>query len=142
VPDEGILAALQLASLRGVDVRILIQDEPDHLLVYLTAFAYFQEVEDTGVQFYRYTKGFMHQKAMLIDDNVSAIGTANFDNRSFRLNFEITVIVVDRNFNNAVEQMFLDDFNNSSIMESGSYATKPFWFRLAVRLANLTSPML
>jgi cardiolipin synthase len=79
---------------------------------------------------------------ILIDDSVSGIGTANFDNRSFRLNFEITAIVVDREFNNEVEQMFLDDFQNSSIMESGAYATKPFWFRLAVRLANLTSPML
>jgi cardiolipin synthase len=142
VPDEGIVAALQLAGLRGVDVRILIPDEPDHLLVYLAAFAYFQEAEDTGVQFYRYTKGFMHQKAMIIDDSVSAIGTANFDNRSFRLNFEITAIVVDREFNEEVEQMFVDDFNNSSIMEKGAYASQPFWFRLAVRLANLTSPML
>jgi len=142
VPDEGIVAALQLAGLRGVDVRILIPDEPDHLLVYLAAFAYFQEAEDTGVQFYRYTKGFMHQKAMLIDDSVSAIGTANFDNRSFRLNFEITALVVDREFNEEVEQMFVDDFNNSSIMEKDAYASKPFWFRLAVRLANLTSPML
>ena len=142
VPDEGIMAALQLAGLRGVDVRILIPDEPDHLLVYLAAFAYFQEAENTGVQFYRYTKGFMHQKTMLIDDNVSAIGTANFDNRSFRLNFEITAMIVDGDFNREVEQMFLEDFNNSSIMESGAYANKPFWFRLAVRLANLTSPML
>ncbi len=142
VPDEGIMAALQLAGLRGVDVRILIPDEPDHLLVYLAAFAYFQEAEDTGVKFYRYTKGFMHQKTILIDDSVSGIGTANFDNRSFRLNFEITAMVVDREFNKEVEQMFLDDFHNSSIMESGAYATKPFWFRLAVRLANLTSPML
>jgi cardiolipin synthase len=142
VPDEGIVAALQLAGLRGVDVRILIPDEPDHLLVYLAAFSYFQEAEDTGVQFYRYTKGFMHQKAMLIDDSVSGIGTANFDNRSFRLNFEITALIVDHEFNKEVEQMFLDDFSNSSTMEDGSYDTKPFWFKLAVRLANLTSPML
>jgi cardiolipin synthase len=84
----------------------------------------------------------MHQKTMLMDDSVSGIGTANFDNRSFRLNFEITEMVVDRDFNKEVEQMFLEDFNNSSIMESGAYANKPFWFRLAVRLANLTSPML
>lgn len=142
VPDEGIAAALQLAGLRGVDVRILIPDEPDHLLVYLAAFAYFQGAEDTGVKFYRYNKGFMHQKTMLIDDSVSGIGTANFDNRSFRLNFEITAMVVDREFNKEVEQMFLDDFQNSSIMEDGAYSTKPFWFKLAVRLANLTSPML
>ena len=84
----------------------------------------------------------MHQKTMLIDDSVSGIGTANFDNRSFRLNFEMTAMIVDRDFNKKVEQMFLDDFQNSSIMKSGAYSTKPFWFKLAVRLANLTSPML
>ena len=142
VPDEGIMAALQLAGLRGVDVRILIPDEPDHLLVYLAAFSYFQQAEDSGVQFYRYTKGFMHQKTMLIDDSVSAIGTANFDNRSFRLNFEITAIIVDRAFNTEVQAMFLEDFENSRKMDQGELAQKPFWFKLAVNLARLTSPVL
>ena len=88
VPDEGVIAALQLAALRGVDVRILIPDMPDHLAVYLAAYSYFDEVEQTGVRFYRYTDGFLHEKAMLIDDKAATIGTANFDNRSFRLNFD------------------------------------------------------
>ena len=142
VPDEGIIAALQLAGLRGVDVRILIPDEPDHLLVYLAAFSYFQQAAHSGVQFYRYTKGFMHQKTMLIDDGVAAIGTANFDNRSFRLNFEITAIIVDRELNTEVEAMFLEDFGNSRQMNLGELAQKPFWFKLAVSLARLTSPVL
>jgi cardiolipin synthase len=64
------------------------------------------------------------------------------NNRSFRLNFEITDLIVDRECNEEVEQMFADDFQHSSIMERGAYSTKPFWFKLAVRLANLTSPML
>ena len=142
VPDEGIITALQLAGLRGVDVRILIPDKPDHLLVYLAAFSYFQQAANTGVQFFRYTKGFMHQKTMLIDDSVSAIGTANFDNRSFRLNFEITAIIVDREFNTEVEAMFLEDFANSRKMKRGELAQNPFWFKFAVNLARLTSPLL
>jgi len=142
VPDEGVLAALQLAGLRGVDVRILIPDEPDHLLVYLAAFSYFQQAEKSGVKFYRYTKGFMHQKTMLVDDNVSAVGTANFDNRSFRLNFEITAIILHDQFSAEVEQMFREDFENSRLMRAEEVAEKPFWFKLAVRLARLTSPML
>ena len=142
VPDEGILSALQLAGLRGVDVRILIPDKPDHKLVYLAAFSYFREAAKSGVKFYRYTKGFMHQKAMLVDDAVSAIGTANFDNRSFRLNFEITAIVIDEEFNDRVEQMFVEDFANSRIMEDDELEKKPVWFRFLVRLARLTSPML
>lgn len=142
VPDEGIISALQLAGLRGVDVRILIPDEPDHKLVYLAAFSYFRQAGKSGVKFYRYTKGFMHQKAMLVDDDVSAIGTANFDNRSFRLNFEITAMITDDDFNTEVERMFLEDFANSRIMQPDELASKPFWFRFLVRLARLTAPML
>lgn len=142
VPDESIIAALQLAGMRDVDVRILIPDESDHKLVYLAAFSYFEEVGRSGVKFYRYTKGFMHQKTMLVDDDLSAVGTANFDNRSFRLNFEITAMIVDRKFNSEVERMFLEDFANSRLMEPAEADEKSFWFRLLVRLARLTSPML
>jgi len=142
VPDESIIAALQLAGMRGVDVRILIPDEPDHKLVYLAAFSYFEQAGRSGVKFYRYTKGFMHQKTMLVDDDLSAVGTANFDNRSFRLNFEITAMITDHDFNREMEQMFLEDFANSRLMEPDELAEKPYLFKLLVRLARLTSPML
>jgi cardiolipin synthase len=142
VPDEAVIAALQLAGLRGVDVRILIPDEPDHLLVYLAAFSYFDEAGSTGVKFYRYTEGFLHEKVMLVDHNTAAVGTANFDNRSFRLNFEITAFVADQDFAAEVEQMFLDDFAASREMQTGDFADRSFWFKLAVRLARLTAPVL
>ena len=141
VPDESLIVALQLAGLRGVDVRILIPDKPDHLLVFLAAYSYFDEAGRTGVKFYRYTGGFLHEKAMLIDDSVASIGTANFDNRSFRLNFEITAAISDPAFAIEVEQMFEHDFSHSRLMEEGEYDRKPWWFRLGVRLARLTSPI-
>jgi cardiolipin synthase len=141
VPDRSVIVALQLAGLRGLDVRILIPDNPDHLLVYLAAYSYFDEAGQTGVQFYRYTKGFLHEKAMLIDDGVATIGTANFDNRSFRLNFEITVAISDPAFIAQVEKMFVDDFSDARMMEEGEYDRKPWWFRFGVRLARLTSPI-
>ena len=142
VPDEAVMAALQLAGLRGVDVRILIPDEPDHLLVYLAAFSYFAEAGSTGVKFYRYTEGFLHEKVMLVDHNTASVGTANFDNRSFRLNFEITAFVGDETFAAEVEQMFLKDFAASREMQPGDYADRSFWFRFAVSLARLTAPIL
>jgi cardiolipin synthase len=141
VPDEAVVAALQLAGLRGVDVRILIPDNPDHMLVYLSAFSYFKEAGHTGVKFFRYEDGFMHGKAMLIDDHVSAVGTANMDNRSFRLNFEVTAFVGDTTFASEVERMFLDDFANSRQMEPADYEDRSFWFKLAVQLARLTAPV-
>ena len=140
VPDEGVMNALRLAALRGVDVRILIPDEPDHLLVYLTAFHYYEEMKDSGITFYRYTEGFMHGKSMLTD-NAGAVGTANFDNRSFRLNFEITAFFVDPEFRKKVEAMFEEDFRNSRLMTPADLEDKPFWFRPAVRAARLTAPV-
>jgi len=141
VPDDAILSALQLAVLRGVDVRILIPDKPDHLLVFLTAYTYFEEVAQTGVRFFRYTDGFLHEKVMLIDEDVSTVGTANFDNRSFRLNFEITGIVKDRDFASGIEKMFIDDFSHSREMTREDISSMSFGFRLATRFARLTAPI-
>jgi cardiolipin synthase len=141
VPDEGIMAALQLASLRGVDVRILIPDVADHTLIYLAAFTYFDEARAAGVQFYKYTGGFLHQKVVLVDDLAAAVGTANFDNRSFRLNFEITALVGDSTFVDEVDRMFESDFAQSRIVGPEEFSGRPFWFRLAARLARLTSPI-
>ncbi|MGB8332197.1 MAG: cardiolipin synthase [Polyangiales bacterium] len=141
VPEHAVTVALQLAGLRGVDVRILIPDGPDHILVYLAAYSYFDEAGQTGVKFYRYQDGFLHEKVMLIDEDVATVGTANFDNRSFRLNFEITAAISDRTFASKVERMFEDDFRRSRRMEQGEYDRKPWWFRLGVRLARLTAPI-
>jgi cardiolipin synthase len=139
VPDDAVLTALQLARLRGVDVRILIPDRPDQLLVYLAAYTYFDQVD---VPFFRYTEGFLHQKVMLIDDDVAAIGTANFDNRSFRLNFELTALVSDPEFVERVEAMLEADLARSRRMEPGELAAKPWYFRLGARVARLMSPIL
>ncbi len=141
VPDDAIVSALQLAGLRGVDVRILIPDMPDHLAVYLAAFSYFDEASLTGAEIHRYTDGFLHAKMMLVDDAISTIGTANFDNRSFRLNFEITAVVHNEEFASKVEKMFITDFSNSRKMTKADIDEKSFWFKLGVRLARLTSPI-
>ena len=141
VPDDAVVAALQLAGLRGVDVRILIPDEPDHLGVYLAAFTYVEDASRTGVRFYRYTAGFLHQKVMLVDDRVATIGTANFDNRSFRLNFEITAVVVDEVFAAEVEAMLEEDLAQAEPMLPEALSQRPFWFRFAAAVARLTAPV-
>jgi cardiolipin synthase len=142
VPDDAIVQALQLAGLRGVDVRILIPEKADSTLVTLAAYSFFTEVKAAGVKIYRYQDGFLHGKVMLIDDNVATVGTANFDNRSFRLNFEITTVVFDADFAGNVERMFQNDFSSSRLMEQDEYDKKPYWFKLAVRTARLTAPIL
>ena len=142
VPDDAIVQSLQLAALRGVDVRILIPEVSDSVFVKLAAYSYFEQIKATGVRFYRYQDGFLHEKTFLIDDTVAAVGTANFDNRSFRLNFEITAVVVDESFAADVADMFERDFGRSRLMEPGEYEEKPYLFKIAVRLARLAAPVL
>lgn len=141
VPDEQLMSALQLAALRGVDVRILIPENPDQKLVYYSSFSYLQEAESVGVRIFRYTKGFLHQKVMLIDDRAAAIGTANFDNRSMRLNFEVTMLLVDEGFAGEVEAMLQEDFSHSREVAATEYTQAPLWFRLVVRVARLLAPI-
>ena len=77
----------------------------------------------------------------MIDDDISAVGTANFDNRSFRLNFEIMAVVADPAFAVEVEQMLLADMENSVEMQPDDLEKKSFWFKLGTRLARLTAPI-
>jgi cardiolipin synthase len=142
VPDIHVIAALQLAALRGVDVRIMLPAKPDQLLVYLASFSYLQELEDVGVKIYRYQPGFLHQKTLLVDDRWSAVGTANLDNRSFRLNFEITILVEDGGFAGEAAEMFEQDFANCRIAEADDLKNRSLLFKIGVRVARLMSPLL
>jgi cardiolipin synthase len=142
VPDESVVSALQLAALRGVDVRILLPEKADHKLVYLAAFSYFHETIDNGVKLYRYGKGFLHQKVMLVDDQLAMVGTANFDNRSFRLNFEITMVFADKECNAALSNMLEKDFADSKTVTTDDYDKRSMIFKLLVRISRLFSPIL
>jgi cardiolipin synthase len=141
VPDEGVLTALQAAAIRGVDVRILIPERADHLLVWLSAFSYFEESIPYGVRIFRYQRGFLHQKVMLVDHRLAAVGSANLDNRSFRLNFEITGFSPDPAFVDAVARMLEADFEASVEARVEDFSAKPFLFRAACRVARLMAPI-
>ncbi len=141
VPDEQFITAVQLAALRGVDVRILVPKRSDSLLVGLSIWSYLEELEEVGVEFYQYTRGFMHQKVTLIDDRACTIGTANFDNRSFRLNFEITMAVADENLASQVCKMLEADFADAQRITASDLRARSFAFRFAVRAARLASPV-
>jgi cardiolipin synthase len=142
VPDDSLLTALKLASIRGVDVRILLPDRPDHFWVYYCAFSYYKEMQTVGVKFYRYQPGFMHQKVMLIDDAIASVGTVNLDNRSFFLNFEASVFVTSQPFIHNVEQMLLKDLKECRLVDHSEGEEQPLWLRFTARIARLLSPVL
>lgn len=142
VPDRGIIAALQLAALRGVDVRVMIPDRPDGPVVGMANWSFTRELMPAGVAVYRYEPAFMHQKVLLLDRELAGIGTANFDNRSFRLNFEVTALVHDASFCDEVEAMLETDFTRSRRVTAEELAAKPFWFPFAIAAARLMAPVL
>ena len=142
VPDEGIMTALALAALRGVDLRIIIPEKSDNPLVDLAARYYANQLAGPGVRFYRYTDGFPHQKVLLVDRGVATVGTANFDNRSFRLQFEINAIVVDEGMGKQVEAMLENDMAHAVPWDPADLRAAPFTRRLAVAVARLTAPVL
>jgi cardiolipin synthase len=141
VPDEGVLTALQTAAIRGVDVRILLPEKPDHLLVWLSAFSFYEDTIPYGIKLMRYQRGFLHQKVMLVDDRYAFVGTANLDNRSFRLNFEITALSTDAGFIDEVDHMLAIDFEHSRLVKFSDLSDRPFWFHLACRAARLMAPI-
>ena len=142
VPDEGVLTALQAAAIRGVDVRILIPERPDHLMVWLSAFSYYEQSIPFGVKILRYHRGFLHQKVMLIDERLAAIGTANLDNRSFRLNFEVTLGVSSKTFASQVATMLERDFQTSIQVGADDYTSRPLHIKVGAKAARLLAPIL
>jgi cardiolipin synthase len=142
VLDSQMVCALQLAALRGVDVRVIVPKNRDRLFTWLASFSFFKEVLPAGVKIFFYQKGFMHQKVMLIDDDIASVGTANFDNRSFRLNFELSMVFADRAFAKDVEKMLERDLLNCSELKAEDMETLSFWFRLKVRVTRLFSEVL
>ncbi|WP_368623694.1 cardiolipin synthase [Paraburkholderia sp. BR13444] len=142
VPDEAVFAALRLAALRGVDVRILIPSRRDHRVVFAASKLYAYDSLRAGIRIFRYQPGFLHQKVVLIDSSAAAIGSANLDNRSFRLNFEIMVLTVDRGFALEVETMLLDDFAESREIDRDEYRKANALRRMLMHVARLFSPIL
>ncbi|TRO30365.1 cardiolipin synthase [Pseudomonas putida] len=142
IPDEAAFAALRLAVLRGVDVRVLIPSRPDHRIVYAASSLFAFEAVRAGVRMFRYQPGFLHQKVVLVDDDVSAIGSANLDNRSFRLNFEITLLTVDRGFADQVEHMLHEDFEHAREITAEDTQDTHRLQQLGMRIARLISPIL
>jgi cardiolipin synthase len=134
--------ALEHAALRGVDIRILIPSTSDNYVVWLAGHAYLERMLEAGIHMYRYTQGFLHQKVFLVDDEWSCVGTANLDNRSFRLNFELSILVFSQEFSFKVEQMLLRDFHDSDEITLEEVNNYSFVFEVAANTARLFSPIL
>jgi cardiolipin synthase A/B len=142
IPDESVFTALKLAVLRGVDVRVLIPSRPDHFIVFNASSLYAYEAVSAGIKVYRYRPGFIHEKVILINQEAAAVGSANLDNRSLRLNFEITVLTVDKGFAASVENMLHEDFVQSVEVTREEYEHAGALRQLVMNVARLFAPIL
>jgi cardiolipin synthase len=142
VPDAALLDVLCLAARSGVDVRLLLPYRPDKWIPFLAAKFYWQFVLPSGVKIYQYTAGFMHAKNLLIDDRWSSIGSANFDNRSLLLNFELNAFIESLAVAQELEAAFLHDFSRSIRLNPTEFEKRPFIGRIVENACRLFSPIL
>ena len=138
IPDLTVMAALQIAALKDLDIRILLPKNNDNAIIALAMRSYVSELSELGIVFLQYQQGFMHQKVMLIDDHLSYIGSANLDNRSLRINFELNALIECDKMATEVETMLIHDFNGSEVYPQHSN----FILSLASKAARLLSPIL
>ncbi len=140
VPTEPTLFALSNAALRGVDVRLLVPRQSDSRLVTYAARSYFGELKAAGVKIWEYHQRMLHSKTIVVDRQYSLIGTANFDNRSFRLNFEICVAGYSEALTDKLAAQFLKDIESATLVPE--QRRLPFIARLCEAVARLSSPLL
>ncbi len=142
VPDDAILSALVSAALRGVDVRVLVPARSDSRLVDLAARSYFPDLLAAGAKVYEYQPRFVHAKTFVLDDDLAIVASANLDNRSFRIDFEIAAVVYGGPLNAELAAAFRADLDHARELTRSTAAREPFWTRLGQSGARLLSPLL
>jgi len=146
IPDEAILTALTTAALRGVDVQLLVPKQGDSKLVTAAARTYYDDLVKAGAHVHEYGPPMLHAKTLVVDDDVAIVGTANVDNRSFRLNFELIVVAYDRTITATLARQFEQDLRLSAPFQRPTREhlkrLGPLADRFVDSLARLFSPIL
>ncbi|MFF5996251.1 cardiolipin synthase [Lysinibacillus sp. KU-BSD001] len=142
IPDDGFLDALRIASLSGIDVRIMIPNKPDHPFVYWATYSYAGQLLKTGAKIYHYDKGFIHAKMIVVDDAISTVGTANIDVRSFSLNFEINAFIYNHAISHNLAEIFEKDIFDCTELTMETYENRPLRVKFKESISRLLSPIL
>ena len=140
--DESVMEALKIAALTGVDVRVMIPCKPDHPFVYWTSYANIGELLAAGARAYTYDNGFIHSKTVVVDGLASSVGTANWDVRSFRLNFETNAFIYDREIAAVLKAAFENDINKSTEITKQLYGERSTKIKIKESISRLFSAAL
>ncbi|MBQ3105050.1 MAG: cardiolipin synthase [Lachnospiraceae bacterium] len=142
IPDEAVMAALKMALLSGVRVRLMIPCKPDHPFVYRATMSYAGELLEDGAECYIFRQGFLHAKGLIMDRLAYCYGTANADIRSFSLNFEVNAVVYGERETEKMLAAFERDVENCTRLTPEEYSGRSLSDRLKERGSRLLSPLL
>ncbi|MCK8479446.1 cardiolipin synthase [Psychroserpens algicola] len=142
IPNDQVVTAMQIAAKIGVDVKLIVPKNSDSWIAQHATNSFLEPLMEAGVQIYRYSKGFVHAKTMVVDEVFSTIGTCNFDNRSFNINFEINALMYDIEQSKLLKAKFLEDLEDSEIINLEDWIKRPRFDKLKESFSRLWAPML
>lgn len=142
IPDQSIFEALVLALQQGVEVNLMIPNRPDHPVVFPATMSFAGALLRAGANVYRYEKGFLHSKVMIIDDYVALVGSCNVDERSFSLNFEASELIYSPKINAALKRAFQEDIQVSTLLTPSVYASRSIMLKIKEPICRLFAPLL
>lgn len=141
IPEESILEALIIAANSGVDVRIMIPCMPDHPFVYRATEYYAKYLVAHGVKIYKYNDGFIHAKTMVSGSNISSVGSANQDFRSYTLNFEVNAFNYNPQLTQELKQIFEKDLASCSLLTNEYFNQQSKWLKFKQYFSRLLAPI-
>ncbi|XZR53238.1 MAG: cardiolipin synthase [Enterobacteriaceae bacterium] len=142
IPTNNLIKEICNASLRGVEVIIIIPKRNDSLMVLWASKYFYINLLKSGVKIYEFKKYLLHTKSLLIDDKVSIIGTVNFDIRSFYLNSEITLIIEDNNFSNIISQIQKKYIKKSKFVNLNNWEKRSYFYKIIELIFFFFNPIL
>lgn len=142
IPNDSILTAMTTAARSGVDMRVILPYSSDSWAAQYATDSYIEKCLESGVRIYRYKKGFVHAKTMLIDDTLSIVGTANLDYRSFALNFEINALLYNKATNQQMFKIFQDDIKECEEVDLSRWQDRGIIRRMKESFSRLWAPIL
>lgn len=142
MPNSAILTALTTAARSGVEVKIIVPYQSDSVVAQYATDSYFEECLLSGISIYRYRKGFIHAKTLVIDDVFSSVGTANMDYRSFSMNFEINALLYDKDVNQQMRKQFRSDLQDCEEVTLDRWKNRHLIRRLKESFSRLLAPLL
>ncbi|NDV79588.1 cardiolipin synthase [Dysgonomonas sp. 511] len=142
IPTDSLMLAIQMASMRGVDVRLMIPRHSDTTFVHIASMSFLKEILDVKVSVYFFEAGFLHSKLMVIDNSLTITGSANMDVRSFEHNFEIDAFIYNAETCRRAKEIFFGDMNQSTQLTIEEWEKRSHIEKFKESVTRLFSPLL